>query len=498
MLFRLGQPDQLMFDEVYYVEDAREVLQRGASERFVVHPPLVSWLIAGSITLFGDHPAAWRAPAAAAGFVAIWWTHLLALRLTGRRHLAALAAALLALDGVFLAQARIAMLDVFVVAFVVVAAWLLVLDRQRRDGAVTTSTPPWALLGAGAMLGSAVAAKWSGLFALAVVASVALGWEVARLRRQPVVRARRYVTAVTWLVVAFLLVPGIVYTASWVPWLAVFPVTETGQAVCPEGDEPCLDGIGEHLDAFAQHHRRIAAFHLSFEAGHRYQAPPTTWPWQLRPVTFHWQRCDAEGLDRDEQPCGPPGQGTQLLAVGNLGVWWIGLLALPVLVAGAVRRDGRSIVPLALLVGQYLPWLAISRAAFSFYAAPLVPFLTVGIALSLAQLDEPRRWRGVVLGTLAGAATGVLVIFVSALPLASADGASPTLVLATALLGGWIGARRDRHAVAREPIRSISRPVTVTVLAIAVALFTYFAPVWFAIPWDLDALQARWWFRSWI
>jgi hypothetical protein len=54
----------VMFDEIYYVNDARDVLEHGVEQRFVVHPTLAIRLIAGSIALFGDVPLGWRAPAA--------------------------------------------------------------------------------------------------------------------------------------------------------------------------------------------------------------------------------------------------------------------------------------------------------------------------------------------------------------------------------------------------------------------------------------------------
>jgi hypothetical protein len=73
---------------------------------------------------------------------------------------------------------------------------------------------------------------------------------------------------------------------------------------------------------------------------------------------------------------------------------WLALPLLPVLAAGAVRRDGRSGIVLLFLGVQYLPWLAVARPVFSFYAVPLVPFVAAGIAVAVARLDEGNRSRG--------------------------------------------------------------------------------------------------------
>ena len=62
MLVNVGGPDRIVFDEVYYVNDARDFLEFGVEQGFVVHPPVGKLLIAFSIWLFGDTPFGWRAP----------------------------------------------------------------------------------------------------------------------------------------------------------------------------------------------------------------------------------------------------------------------------------------------------------------------------------------------------------------------------------------------------------------------------------------------------
>ena len=54
LLVRLGDPDRIMFDETYYVGDARGYLETGVEPGFAVHPTVGKWLIAASIRLLGD------------------------------------------------------------------------------------------------------------------------------------------------------------------------------------------------------------------------------------------------------------------------------------------------------------------------------------------------------------------------------------------------------------------------------------------------------------
>jgi dolichyl-phosphate-mannose-protein mannosyltransferase len=462
LLVRLGAPDAIVFDEIYYVEDARSLLATGAEDGFTVHPPVGKWLIAAGIALGGDTPAGWRAAGGVVGVLTVLLTYLLTRRLTGRTWAGLLGAGLLALDGVFVVQARTAMLDVFVVGFVVLGAWLLVLDRQRSGRG--TEPPPggselerstagtedatarpqhalrarWALLAAGVAFGLAVATKWSGVLALVAAGVLALVWEAADARRLGATAGRAVARTLT-VVALGLAVPAVLtYGLSWTPWLTTYEQTWTAGARCPQGtagEAPdCPSGIGDRLGGLMQHHRDIAAFHLDLDADHPYRAPATTWPLQRRPVVYHWDSC---GPDEDPDACGvAPGNAVEVIGLGNLALWWGGWLLVPVLAWGVWRRDGRSAVPLTFLALQFLPWLVVARPVFSFYAAPMVPFLAAGAAVACVTLDRPPWYVGRWVATLLSAA--------------------------------------------------------------AVALAVYFAPLWLAIEVPEDVIRRRWWFDSWV
>ena len=77
----LSRPKELVFDEIYYVDGARDFLkygveiEKGASE-FIVHPPVGKWVIASGIKLFGDNPFGWRFATALLGTVSILFVYL--------------------------------------------------------------------------------------------------------------------------------------------------------------------------------------------------------------------------------------------------------------------------------------------------------------------------------------------------------------------------------------------------------------------------------------
>ncbi|MBW3663152.1 MAG: phospholipid carrier-dependent glycosyltransferase [Actinobacteria bacterium] len=208
LFLQLGEPSRIIFDETYYVDDARDYLDHGVEDSFAVHPPVGKWMIAAGIALLGDDAFGWRAAGALSGAVIVLLTYLTGTRLLRHRGVAAFAALLVATDGLFFVQARTSMLDIFLALFVMLGAWLLVVDH---DASGLSAAPPGletdleADLGdsgdprkehppplprrghlfrwlAGLSFGLAAATKWSAALAIAAAILVSLGWEVA-LRR---------------------------------------------------------------------------------------------------------------------------------------------------------------------------------------------------------------------------------------------------------------------------------------------------------------------------
>jgi hypothetical protein len=125
-----------------------------------------------SIDVGGD-PFAWRFLGVIAGALTALLIYLLARILFKRRSIAVLTGILVAVDGMFFVQSRIAMNDVYVGLFIVAAYTLF--------AAVWTGWWRWrwawivALPVVGVLLGLALASKWVGLYAIAGVGILILG-----------------------------------------------------------------------------------------------------------------------------------------------------------------------------------------------------------------------------------------------------------------------------------------------------------------------------------
>ena len=85
-VMNLGSIKSYIFDEVYYVDGARDLLKygvevSGAKPEFIVHPPLGKWMIASGIKVFGDNPFGWRIATAVVGSLLILVIALVAHKL---------------------------------------------------------------------------------------------------------------------------------------------------------------------------------------------------------------------------------------------------------------------------------------------------------------------------------------------------------------------------------------------------------------------------------
>jgi dolichyl-phosphate-mannose--protein O-mannosyl transferase len=376
----LGRPAVVVFDEFFYARESCFLVYRseqlcGVGELAVSpHPPLGKWLIALGIRTFGYEPLGWRIAALVAGIATIALVYLLARWTIGSTLGAALAAGLFAIDPLHFVHSRIAMLDVFVTAFVVAAFVCLALDHRHQHaehgsrGWSAFADRRW-LLAAGALGGAAAATKWVGFLAVAGVLGFALAsaWSGAtgeRARDRALSALRREWAVV---LVATVVLPLAVYTASFIGAV-------DGDVLAPPWQ------TGSWARNFLAAQKEMLAFHLHIRDVSPYTSPAWSWPLIRRPVVYY---AHSSGTTYRE-----------ILAIGNPIVWWASILALVALAIRASSRRGRNGAGLPIVAGfglLYFPWLVVSTErsfTFLFYLLPAVPFMCLAIA---AVAD---RWAG--------------------------------------------------------------------------------------------------------
>lgn len=338
----LGRPNELVFDEVYYVDGARDYLQSGVevdkgSPEFVVHPPIGKWAIAIGIKLFGDNAFGWRFTAALVGVLSIALMYLITDRLFHSAFLSLSATSLMSLDGLHLVMSRTALLDIFLSFFLLLSFYLLITERL------------WLMA---ITLGLALGTKWSALYVLAALGIYLL------------ISRRKFLTTI----VQCGLIPLFVYILSWSGWF----FSNQGWK---------RDYSSNVLLSWIEYHREMLNFHTGLTTEHSYEASAWNWLVLGRPTSFFYAT---------PKNCGSESCSQEVLALGTPLLWWAGLIALFVLLGYFIhRREKRAGLIALFWLASYLPWLAFpERTMFFFYAIAFQPFMVLGIIYLLEKALE--------------------------------------------------------------------------------------------------------------
>jgi dolichyl-phosphate-mannose-protein mannosyltransferase len=409
----LGLPRGMVFDEVYYATEGQELLDHGVEWRtetdsagsvigsradFVVHPPLGKWIIGLGIKIYGNESFGWRVMAAVVGVLSILIIVRIARRMFRSTVLGCAAGLLMALDGMHFVLSRTAILDIFLMFFIVAAFGCLVLDRDTRRRRwlrelekgldptrggraarprLTWGTVPWWRLATGAMLGFACGVKWSAVWFIPVFVLLIFFWEVGLRKTVGVVHPWRdtLLDESGW-IIAMGVIAVLCYLATWTGWF----LSDTGwkrHYLRDELGQPERPILGDLYNLFA-YHVDMLSFHAKLSTPHQYQS----WPWQWlllgRPVAFYWS---------GDPTCGAASCAAEILLLGTPVLWWSFIPALIGLTwFGITRRDWRAVAIGAGVAAGILPWFPYElshRTMFYFYALPAEPFLVLAVVYVL-------------------------------------------------------------------------------------------------------------------
>ena len=396
----LGRPDILVFDELYYALQARDIATGGVERGHTVHPPLATWMIAAGVRVLGFDPVGWRIVPLVAGALLVALTVLAAGRLTASCAAAAVAGLVVLTDGLAFTTGRLALLDGLLALFTTVAAGAMLAsagrpldDALRRRATIVT---------AGA-LGAGLACKWSAAALLPVALILFCGlvtgtWPPGPVRRRLLGRT----------VFTLLVLPAAVYATTYVPTVIAFDSSGVRREVC--GGEPaCATSLIDRLAAIATDHRHVLEFHRELEPQNRFAASGLTWVAQTRPTGMLLTVCDGTA----DPVCQGAADGTarRIIAVGNPIVWVLGTGAVLLTAGRALRRRSAVDGTLAACVAAlWLPWMIGGRAGYAFYGVTVIPLLAIALARVGSDLPvRVRRPAAVALAVIAIAGFVVLV-----------------------------------------------------------------------------------------
>ncbi|WP_375249107.1 glycosyltransferase family 39 protein [Sphingomonas sp.] len=337
-LFRVTVPAQIVFDEVHYVRAAHALLALSGPEN-IEHPLLGKEAIALGIWLFGDTPFGWRFFSTVAGAATIAGVFALGRLLTRTTRGGVLAATLALLGFTVYVQARIAMLDTFMLPFLV---WGIALLGQSMT---TGSAARWS---AGAMmLGLATACKWAAAPYVGAAAIGYLGMRRGRPDRWPGLNpplALGLLGGISVLAYAATFAPAFFYAHDAMTWRGLIPFQ------------------------YEMYLRQTQVL-----PPHTYQSNWRTWPLMIRPIWYLYE--PVAGVQRG------------ILMIGNPAVMWGGLVAVAACYAGWVRNGAARLLAAAALWTFAVGIFAVipKSLGFYYYYYPASVFLAVVLAVALEQ-----------------------------------------------------------------------------------------------------------------
>ena len=448
--WHLGQPNEFVFDEVYFVEQGKNYLR--GKEFMDPHPPFAKLAIGLSVALFGGEADGYRIMNAVCGTLLVGVAYLTGRKLLGDGIAAFVVAAAVTIDGLFIVDSRIAVIDIWYVTFGAIS-YLLLFQYLRTP---PERRRPQILVGLGIALGITLASK---LFIPAFTWLTVVGFlTILSVRAE-----RLHHAADPWR--RGLAPAALVTSAAAATYLAVY---------LPHyylGWWHSVWDIPKYFKDVIGYEKAVA------DATHPYSSKWWSWPFLLRPVWYHFK--DATG---------DPSKIIGVWGGGNPILWWGGFAAIVVTAARGVReRHLASVFLVTAFILHYVVWSWIGRTLFQYHYLPSLyaSLLALGMVLSVlwrAPTDEA-FW----------VASGVALL----IPLL------PTLLgpfprSGILLWAGIAGAYGAAVVYRRLPLFQwpAGRVIVAAYAVIGVALLVYFYPIWAGVPIPRDMYSARMWFQS--
>lgn len=340
----LSNPPQLYYDEPQYVASARAFLTSSPNPNPEA-PPLGKFLIAGGIRIFGDNPVGWRSPGVLFGALILAGVFVWVYLLLNDYGLALTAAALTLFNNFLFVMSRVAMMDVFLVGFVI---WGLIgfTAVLKLDG-LTTLRARTLLIFSGIMFGFACACKWNGVDTLVATAGLAAWLWFLRPVSAEIAeyRARFQQIGISYVAASLFLMPIVAYCLTYWP-------------LCHSLHERFGPAELAAMNLF------IWRFHRAVHGNPTIVSDWYTWPLQVAP------------------------QRALSYLVGNWFLMWTGLLAIAVCARRFLSAMPETFIVL-LYAANLLQWAVTPQSClYYYYYFPAATFLSIAIPLGIQQVQN--------------------------------------------------------------------------------------------------------------
>lgn len=363
------------FDEIYHPRTAFEHIYRMEPYE-TTHPPLGKVIMALGMLIFGVNPFGWRIMGTLFGVAMVPVMYLFGKKIFGKRIYGFISAFLIAFECMHFAQTRIGTIDSYAGLFVLLAYYFMYdsfINKSYETGFKKSLLP---LMLAGICWGLGSASKWTAVYAgggLAVLYFTSKIMEYRSynklLRMKKTGVAARQNKLKSWFknhfvmtslacVIFFVIIPIILYTASYLPIIT-------------------LPGEGHDLGEVWRYQVNMYDYHSQLKDDHAFASPAYSWPLIKKPL-LEYRNMSL-----------PPNRTSLMYVMGNPAIFWFGIVcAFAVILISIAKKDKRAVPFLVAFAFQYLPWFRIDRCIFIYHFFTSVPFLILCIVYVLNFLRE--------------------------------------------------------------------------------------------------------------
>ena len=378
--------NSMYFDEIYHGRTAYENI-KNVYPYEITHPPLGKLLIALGIELFGMTPFGYRFMGTFFGVWMLLPLYVLLKNMFGKTKVALCGTTLFAFEFMHYTQTRIATIDTYGVFFILVSflfMWRWITApydaRLRRTW--------WELALSGLFFGIGCACKWTVLYGGVGLALLWLLRLVMKYRAKGLSGYGKELAGILALsVVFFLLVPGVIYCLSYIPY---------GLARGMSFPEMLLRG--DYYQLIWDNQVYMLTYHSGVNQTHPYSSRWYQWLFDLRPILYYLQYGE-----------------TTKSAFGSFNsplISWAGLVALAAIIPAFWKR--RSSTAVLIWVGylcQFIPWVIITRTTFAYHYFGCSLFLVLALSFVFDELISRRPKNDRLVYGFTGLQVGLFALF---------------------------------------------------------------------------------------
>ena len=327
------------FDEIYFARTAYEYT-KGLNTYEWVHPPLGKLIQALPIFITKKMtPFNYRLMGNISGILMLIVMYYFGKLLFKQRKYAILSSLLMALDTFHFAQTRMGTVDSHLVLFITCSLYFMckfIKSYKTQD-----------LFLSGLFFSLSISVKWTGFYG-GVALAIIFFLNLIKNKKLSFINITKGLTF-------FVILPLTVYISLYL----LFPNNRINHT--------------SNLKKILIHQKDMFNYHSKLKSNHYFSSKWFTWPVVYKPVWYHNQEIST-------------GQRETITSVGNITIWWLGIISIIYLLIKIIKKDFRYSYLLIIILSLWLPYAFIGREMFIYHYFPVLPPLILSIVSMIKEL----------------------------------------------------------------------------------------------------------------